>query len=138
MLAKLVLYVISIAVFLACDAVWLGVVAKDMYKNAIGHLMAEKVNWGAAALFYVLFLVGLAIFAVQPGVRDNDWRPAALYGALYGFFTYLTYDMTNLATLQGFPVKVVIIDLAWGTALSAIVAALTIVIGKLVLGDLSG
>lgn len=137
MFGQVILYAISLALFLVLDLGWLGFVARDLYRTALGPLMAMRFNMGAAILFYLLFVVGLTIFGIEPGIRANDWRPAALYGGLFGFFAYLTYDMTNLATLEGYPARLAIIDLAWGTCLSAVVAALTIVIGKVVLGDLS-
>lgn len=115
------LYTLSVPVFFLIDMVWLGFVAKDFYKNKLGHLLGE-VQWGPAILFYVLFLLGLTLFATYVGVQAGNFRLAALYGGLFGFFTYLTYDLTNLATLKDWPVSVVYIDIIWGTVLGALVA----------------
>lgn len=107
------------------DAVWLGVIANKLYKNELGSLLLEKPNMVAAILFYVIFVVGIVVFAVLPAVTAGDWKVALGLGALLGLVTYATYDLTNLATLKGFPVKIVIIDLLWGTVLTATVATLT-------------
>ena len=115
------LYALSVPIFFAIDMVWLGLVAKDFYQAKLGHLLGP-VQWGPAILFYLLFLVGLTFFATYPGVQASSYKTAALYGALFGFFTYLTYDLTNLATLKNWPVSVVYIDIIWGTVLGAFVA----------------
>lgn len=107
------------------DAVWLGVVANKLYKNELGNLLLEKPNMVAAVLFYIIFVVGIIVFAVLPAVMAGDWKVALGLGALLGLVTYATYDLTNLATLKGFPVKIVVIDLLWGTLLTATVATLT-------------
>lgn len=107
------------------DAVWLSVVANKFYKSQLGSLLLEKPNMVAAILFYIIFVIGVVVFAVMPAVAAGSWKVAFGYGALLGLVTYATYDLTNLATLKGFPIKIVIVDLAWGTALTATVAALT-------------
>lgn len=114
----LVAYLATAVVFLAIDAVWLGSVATSMYKNALGHLMADKVNFAAAGGFYLIYCIGIVIFAVAPALKSESWSDAALYGALFGFFCYATYDMTNLATLRDWPLKMSLIDMAWGTVLT--------------------
>jgi uncharacterized membrane protein len=115
------LYALSVPVFFAVDMIWLGFVAKDFYQKKIGHLLGD-VQWGVAILFYLLFLLGLTFFATYVGVQAGSWKMAAVYGALFGFFTYLTYDLTNLATLKGWPVSVVYVDILWGSLLGALVA----------------
>jgi uncharacterized membrane protein len=113
-------YAATLIVFAACDAIWLGVVAADLYRAGIGHLLAATPNWTAAALFYLLFIVGLVHFAVMPGLRAARWSVATGNAALFGLIAYATYDLTNLATLRGWPVGVVVADLAWGTFVSAV------------------
>lgn len=119
MLTFLKLYLVSFVIFFAIDLFWLGIVAKKMYQAEIGHLLKTDVNWIAAILFYLLFIGGLVIFVLMPAVdAGNIWK-ALLLGALFGFITYATYDLTNLATLKDWPLKITIIDLAWGTFLGA-------------------
>ncbi|MEO5499344.1 MAG: DUF2177 family protein [Candidatus Saccharimonadales bacterium] len=107
------------------DAVWLSIVANKFYKAQLGPLLLEKPNMIAAVLFYVIYVIGIVVFAVMPAVATGDWKVALGLGALLGLVAYATYDLTNLATLKGFPVKIVIVDLLWGTALTALVATLT-------------
>ena len=122
--AKTVLlgYLLTFVVFLAVDMLWLGVIAKNLYARYLADFLSDKINWTAAIVFYLLFVVGILIFAVYPAISKQSVQHALLMGALFGFFTYATYDLTNLATLKGWPVPLVIIDIAWGTLLSATVA----------------
>jgi len=117
MLTFLKLYLITFVIFFVIDLIWLGIVAKNIYQNQIGHLMAEKVNWVAAMLFYLLFIGGLVFFVLMPAVEAGSLGKAILLGAMFGFITYATYDLTNLATLKDWPITITIIDLAWGTFL---------------------
>ena len=121
MLKYLAAYVGATVVMLAIDLVWLGVIARPWYVQGIGHLMAASPNWTAAALFYLLYPVGLMVFAVLPGL-DGGWGKTALLGALFGFFAYATYDLTNLATLRQWPLGLALMDMAWGTGVSAVAA----------------
>jgi uncharacterized membrane protein len=84
--------------------------------------LSETVNWKAALIFYLLFIVGILIFVVFPSLEKGSWTRAILYGALFGFFTYATYDLTNLATLKNWPLVIVFIDIIWGMFLSAVVS----------------
>lgn len=113
------LYLVALLLFFAIDLVWLGVIAKSLYKEQIGFLMTDEIRWGAALLFYCLYLIGLVFFAIMPAFKQNDWSAALLNGALFGLICYATYDLTNLATLKGWPIKIVIYDLLWGTFISA-------------------
>jgi uncharacterized membrane protein len=115
-------YAAVFGVMLALDFLWLGLIAKPLYQQAIGHLMAERPNLPVAFLFYVVYALGLTIFAVWPQAAVPGWRMAAAMGALFGFFAYATYDLTNLATLKGWPVGIALIDMAWGAVVSAISA----------------
>ncbi|MDO9004410.1 MAG: DUF2177 family protein [Aquabacterium sp.] len=109
-------------VMLVLDMVWLGFIAKAWYQQGIGHLMSAQPNMAIGALFYLLFPLGLTIFAVLPTGDDPGWTKAALMGALFGFFAYATYDITNLATLRDWPIKLSIIDVAWGSLVSGLAA----------------
>ena len=118
-------YLTALCIFFVIDLFWLGVIAKNLYKEELGFLLAPSVRWGAALLFYGLYLFGLTFFAILPGVREQSGLVAALNGALFGCICYATYDLTNLATLQGWPMKIVIYDLLWGTFISSITSFLT-------------
>jgi uncharacterized membrane protein len=125
MLVFLKLYVIAFVFFFAIDLLWLGIVAKDIYQRYIGHLLKPDVNWVAAILFYLLFIGGLVFFVLMPAVDSGSWVKALYLGALFGFITYATYDLTNLATLKDWPIQITIIDLIWGTFLGASVSTLS-------------
>ncbi len=126
-------YLLSLIVFLAVDMLWLGVVAKDFYRNNLGHLLRADVNWAAALIFYLLYVAGVLIFAAMPALERQSLRQAVLLGALFGFFAYATYDLTNLATLKDWPLNVVLVDILWGAVLTACVAAASFGIGKWIL-----
>lgn len=113
------LYVVSFVVFFAIDLIWLGIIAKNLYQKQVGHLLKTDVNWVAAIVFYLLFIAGLVYFVLLPNAGDGNVLKVLLTGAIFGFITYATYDLTNLATLKDWPLKITIIDLAWGTFLGA-------------------
>ena len=120
---KLVIsYLLTAVVFFAADIIWLGFIAKGLYKKYLGSFLADKVNWPAAIIFYLLFITGIFYFAIMPDVEKNSVARAIISGALFGFFTYATYDLTNLATLKNWPLSVVFIDIAWGAVLTCIVS----------------
>lgn len=137
MKTSLILYIIALCIFLPIDLLWIGVIAKDFYREGMGALMSDKPRMDVGLIFYALFLAGLVIFGMRDGVAANDWKPALLYGALFGFFCYATYDLTSLAVMKDFPVKLALADLAWGTIISGVTSALAVMIGKALLGDLS-
>jgi len=118
-------YAIALVIFLVIDMIWLGLVAKNIYSKYLGNLMAPKVNWIAAVIFYLLFIVGLVFFVIEPAVTKNSWSYALLAGMLFGLITYATYDLTNLATLKDWPITITFIDLAWGTSLGGLVSMIT-------------
>ena len=115
-------YIAMLAVFLIVDLTWLGLIAKDFYRSSIGHLMGDGFNIPAAIVFYLIYIAGIMMFAVNPAVDSGDWTRAAFLGAAVGFFCYATYDLTNMATLKDWPLGITIADIAWGTVLTAIVA----------------
>ncbi len=115
-------YATTLVVMVAIDLVWLGVIAKQMYRDGLGHLMADKPNWIAVALFYPMFALGLMVFAVAPNHESARLGKTVVAAALLGFFAYATYDLTNLGTLRDWPWKLALLDILWGTAVSAIAA----------------
>ncbi|MCE2895696.1 MAG: DUF2177 family protein [Flammeovirgaceae bacterium] len=115
------LYLIALPIFFMVDMIWLGLLAKNFYKNQIGFLMKPDVNWTAAIIFYLLFLVGVVLFVIEPALEKKDLMFALSRGALFGLITYATYDLTNLATLKDWPLKVVVVDMIWGAVLSGTV-----------------
>jgi uncharacterized membrane protein len=126
----IILYLITLAVFFVIDMIWLGAVAKGFYRKHLGDLLSPKVNWGAALLFYLLFIAGLLIFAVRPALAQGAPLQALLLGALFGLIAYATYDLTNLATLKDWPVVVTVVDLAWGTTLGGLVSFSSALLGR--------
>jgi uncharacterized membrane protein len=130
---SLKLYGIGFLVFLAIDAVWLGLIARQFYGKYLGHLLSPTPNFIAAGIFYLLFIISILVFAVIPGLNQNSVIKAVMLGALFGLITYATYDLTNLATLKDWPLLVTVVDLIWGTVLSASVAGITTAIAQKIL-----
>lgn len=118
-------YLLAMAVFLLLDLVWLGVVAQDLYDRQLGDLLAEEPNVAAAFVFYALFVAGLLLFVVRPALEIGSGRDALVRGAAFGLVTYATWDLTSLAVIEGFPVTIAVVDMAWGTALAATVSTAT-------------
>ena len=118
----IVSYLLTTIVFFVIDLLWLGLIAKDLYDRILGNLLAEQVNWAAAIIFYLIFIIGIFVFAILPAVEKQSWQQALIMGALFGFFTYATYDLTNLAVLKGWPIQIVFIDVAWGVVLTSMVS----------------
>ena len=117
-------YLVIFGVFLAIDAVWLMVIAKKLYAKYLGYLMAAKPNLLAALLFYVVFVIGLQAFVVQPALAAGSVKTALISGMLFGLVAYATYDLTNLATVRDWPVLITLVDLAWGTFVSGATATI--------------
>lgn len=112
-----VIYLATLLAIGVLDALWLGLVATNLYKSGIGHLMAAKPNIPAAAAFYFIYPIGVVFFAALPA--QEDWARALLLGALFGFFCYGTYDATSMAVLRDWPLKITLIDVAWGAVVTA-------------------
>jgi uncharacterized membrane protein len=122
-ITKLIIsYLLTTVVFFAIDMTWLGFIAKNLYRKYLGSFLSDTVNWTAAIIFYLLFIVGIFYFAILPAVEKNSLAKAVLSGALFGFFTYATYDLTNLATLKNWPLPIVFIDIIWGAVLTGLVS----------------
>jgi uncharacterized membrane protein len=124
------LYIATFLAFLAIDAVWLGLVASTLYRRYLGFLMAPNPNWLAAILFYLLFVVGILVLVVLPGLEANSLKTTLLRGALFGLVAYATYDLTNLATVKDWPLLITVVDMIWGTVLSVVVSYVGYVAGK--------
>jgi uncharacterized membrane protein len=110
-------------ILLVLDALWLGVIARDWLAGQLGPLRREKFLLAPAILFYVLYAVGLGVFAVAPAMEDGGWMKAAMLGGFLGLVAYGTYDLTNLATLKSWPLPMTIVDMVWGSVVSAVSAA---------------
>lgn len=122
------LFLIAFFVFFVIDILWLGLFAKTIYQSLLKPLLAPKTNWVAAIIFYVFYIVFLVVFVIHPAVNQENIFYAITYGAMFGFITYATYDLTNLATLNGWPLKIVWIDIVWGSFLGMSVSTLTYLI----------
>jgi len=130
MMRYLKLYLVSLAAFFAIDMLWLGLVARSFYQQYLSFLMASSPNWFVAIIFYLLFVVGILVFVVLPGLRVNSLKTTLLRAALFGLITYATYDLTNLATLKDWPALLSIVDMLWGTFLSVSVSCVGFIVGK--------
>ncbi len=119
-MAYLIAYGVCVVVMGGLDFLWLSNTSGPIYRHALGPVMAENPNMTAAVCFYLLYIVGILVFAVRPALTSGDWKVAVLFGALFGFFAYATYDLTNLATLKVWSLKVSLIDMAWGTFLTGV------------------
>jgi len=124
------LYGITLLGFFAIDIVWLGLAARGFYKQHLGFLLAEKPNWYAAIVFYLLFVAGLLVFAIVPGLQSVSLKKTLLLGAFFGVVTYATYDLTNMATVKNWPAIVTYVDLAWGLILATSVSGVGYLAGR--------
>lgn len=118
-------YLIALVVFTLIDLVWLVKISRKLYQDKLGHLMADKVNLPAAAIFYLLFIAAMVFFVITPALEKNSVLYALGIGAFFGLVTYGTYDLTNLATLRDWPVSITVIDLIWGSFVTGSTCALT-------------
>lgn len=130
MMYYLKLYAATFVGFLAIDIVWLAVMVPRFYQKHLGDLLSKSPNWWAAVVFYLLFIAGLLVFAVVPGLQAGSLRKALLLGAFFGLVTYATYDLTNQATVKNWPWIVTLVDMVWGTVLAASVTALGYLVGR--------
>lgn len=110
------------------DALWLGYVAKKLYYGEMGAVLLDKPNVIPAALFYVIYIIGVVVFVINPALEKDSVSYALGYGALFGLVAYATYDLTSLAVVKGFSTKIVVIDLIWGALLTVVVAAGTVLV----------
>jgi len=119
----LIAYIACVLVMGGLDFLWLINTSGALYQRDLGPLLAVNPNMTVAAIFYLTYIVGVLIFAVRPALAAGDWKTAALYGALFGFFTYATYDLTNYATMKVWTLRVTLLDIGWGTLLTAATAS---------------
>ncbi|NQW52417.1 MAG: DUF2177 family protein [Rhodospirillales bacterium] len=112
-------YLVALVTLAILDGLWLGVISREFYKARLGHMLLDKPIWSVAILFYLVHAAGIAVFAVPAAVTAGTLTSALVYGGLFGFCVYAAYDLTNLATLRGWPMAVSAVDLAWGTVATA-------------------
>ena len=124
------LYSATLAAFLAIDMLWLGFIARKLYRDQLGFLLSPQANWAAAILFYLLFVFGVLFFVVLPGLEAGSLKATFLRAALFGLLTYATYDLTNLATIKNWPLSITLIDMAWGVVLTSLVAWISFLVGQ--------
>jgi len=124
------IYAVAIVIFFLIDMLWLGVIAKDFYRQQLGTMMKTEFNWIAAFSFYFLFIAALVFFVINPALAQESWRYALFAGAFFGLITYATYDLTNLATLNNWPLKMTIVDMVWGMVLGGSTSTITYLIAK--------
>jgi uncharacterized membrane protein len=117
-----VAWVAAAVVFLGLDAVWLAFSASVLYRPLLGDLLREDFLLAPTALFYLIYTIGIVVFAVSPALATGRWSAAGLRGMFLGLFGYSVYDLTNQATLRDWPVAVTLADLVWGTLLTAVAA----------------
>src|SRR3954452_3657818 len=115
-------YFPTLVVFVLCDLAWLGTMASRLYRPTLRDLLLTDVNLPAGIAFYLIYPVGLVIFAVLPALKTESLAQAAVGGALFGFFNYMTYDLTNQATLRNWTTQLTLLDAGWGTLLGAFAA----------------
>ena len=124
------IYITFLVALVAIDLVWLLGVAKNVYREQMGDLMASEPKLVAGLAFYVIYALGVCIFVILPAISKQSLVYALQYGALFGFFCYMTYDLTNLAVVRNFPTQLAFIDMAWGSFVTAICAGLAYWVGN--------
>jgi uncharacterized membrane protein len=110
------------AVMIALDLLWLGVIAKGFYGRELAALLRPEVRWGPALLFYFIYVVAIVVFAVLPAIEKQSLTRAIALGAFFGFAAYAAYDLTSLALIRDFPMKVAVVDMLWGAVITATAA----------------
>lgn len=129
----IVVYVLILAIFVILDAIWLSQMGQALYRPILGDILSDQVRIAPAVIFYLLYPVGVEIFAVLPALRANSLQHAAIYAALFGLFAYATYDLTNYATLRNWSASITIIDLVWGSFATGLAATLAFVASRAVM-----
>jgi uncharacterized membrane protein len=122
LLKNIAIYLSFFIALITIDLIWLLGIAKNLYRNEMGDLMASEPKLLAGLAFYLLYALGVCIFVIVPALSKQSWLYALQYGALFGFFCYMTYDLTNLAVIRNFPTQLAFIDMAWGSVVTALCA----------------
>jgi len=126
----ILIYMVCIMAFLALDFAWLGTVAEPFYQRQLGALLSEEVVWPAAIAFYLMFISGLIVFCIAPALRNRSLVRAGALGGFYGFITYATYELTNLALITNWPAALVPVDIGWGVVLCTMVSLIGYGVGR--------
>ena len=129
MIHYLKLYGVALSTFLVIDLIWIGFIARTFYREQLGFILASSPNWIAAVIFYLMFIAGLLFFVILPGLKNNILKVSLFRAATFGILTYGTYDLTNLALIEGWPVLVTVVDMIWGMILSVIVCFVSLKAG---------
>lgn len=124
------MYPLTLAILLVIDGIWLTVIAKNLYAHELAGLMTSHINWGAALLFYVLFSIGIVRFVIHPALSQKSARKCLQLGLLFGLVAYATYDLTNLATIKDWPITITMVDLTWGSCVTAVTAFISYSISR--------
>lgn len=130
----LVAYLVTAAVFLVIDGLWLGVLARGFYQDQLSGVITQDIKLAWAAVFYLVYVVGIVFFAVRPALTSDAWQTALVAGALFGFFCYATYGVTNMATIKGWPLTMLVVDVVWGAALTAVSATVGFLLTRAISG----
>lgn len=130
-LSNLKNFLITMVVFLAIDMVWLLVISKNLYAKHLGYIMTDQVKLVAAFIFYIIFVIGIIYFVINPALIKESWQYALLAGMFFGLITYGTYDLTSLAVVKDWPIFITIVDLIWGTFLSGTTALVSYLLIRL-------
>ena len=130
MLKNFAIYLSFLIALIAIDLVWLLGISKNLYRNEMGDLMASEPKLIAGLAFYLLYALGVCIFVIVPALSKQSWIYALQYGALFGLFCYMTYDLTNLAVVRNFPTQLAFIDIAWGSFVTALCASFAYWVGN--------
>jgi uncharacterized membrane protein len=130
LLKNIAIYFSFFIALITIDLVWLLGISKNLYRNEMGDLMASEPKLLAGLAFYLLYALGVCIFVIVPALSKQSWLYALQYGALFGFFCYMTYDLTNLAVVRNFPTQLAFIDMAWGSFVTALCASFAYWVGS--------
>tara|TARA_B100000131_G_scaffold101641_2_gene98645 strand:+ start:3582 stop:3989 length:408 start_codon:yes stop_codon:yes gene_type:complete len=123
---NIILFLIAFIIFSIIDLIWLAYVGRPIYVYYLGGFLRENPIWSSAIIFYIFFIIGMIVFVIRPAIKQLSYRYALSYGSFYGFITYMTYELTNHAVIKAWPFGIVLIDIAWGAILSALVSVLSL------------